>query len=413
MKKRLLVIILAVLIVVLSLPLWFALGDDIVLNQLLIGQAILRRSPMSLATAWDQYHTLYSLGLNELGAHKSEVIAYEEPRNFLGYLWRRLPSYAVVYPTETYYYYQVKMPDGVTISGNLRLLDAGSGIIRIGYFDKNKPHDEESENWVGAFGAEEGMIVRTISPNVFDATYNDKTIRFSLTDFAPVAPQNLKLLPEEEFVSQIFDESGIRFVLLYNTKTSTFYFVINDAVGINEEIQALEGPFSLGERTGYVYYKDSELNRTQLVAVRNDSIYDNSYFDGPFDQVPPRLPIKEKLEAAYPYVVYRGGIDEHGNFNNIPGSRVAISPYFDYDAAQDVPVHFSSCVAKIDPSDRWSCLAYEWKKDFHKTLEGSGSGHAVYFSQGWPANHEAKSSLAWPSTHEALDSSTWEPNYLP
>lgn len=357
--------------VVLMLPFFWAFPKDLTLNQLLIGQETLRNNPLSFTTLSDQLKTLYRLGLNEL-FNEPPSVDYTDPKQFFGYIFSRLPGYAVVYPTETYYYYQVVMPDGKHISGNLRLLDAQDGVMHIGYFDKNDPHNPDTESWAGDFGKAEGVDIKTINPYEFDVTYNEKTVRFKLSSFVHDTPKSLSLLPDEEFVSQIFDESGIRFSLLYNTSTASFYYVVNEDVGINEDIEALDDNYLLGKRTNYIYYRDSEYDRRLLVGVSENEIFQNSYYDGSFDQVPPRLSIKEKLELAYPYVKYRGGIDEHGNFKEIDGSRVAISPYYNYESLEDIKDYQSRCKREEGPSKFWSCLTYEWKKDFHKGLEADG-----------------------------------------
>lgn len=352
---------------VLMLPFFWAFPSDLTLNQLLIGQETLRNNPLSLSTLTEQLKSLYYLGLNEL-FNEPPIVDYTDPKQFFGYIFSRLPRYAVVYPTETYYYYQVLMPDGRHISGNLRLLDAQDGIIHIGYFDKNNPHDETTENWVGDFGVQDGVTIDTVDEYTFDVTYKGKTVRFALSDFVHEVPRSLSLLPEEEFLSQIFDESGIRFSLLYNSSTASFYYVVNEDVSFNEKTTALGNNYVLGRRTNYVYYDDPQHPRRLLVGVSEAEIMQNSYYDGPFDQVPPRLPIKSKLEAAYPYVKYRGGIDEHGNFKMIESSRVAISAYYNYGSISNLQNYQSRCTREVGVSKFWSCLTYEWKKDFHKGL---------------------------------------------
>ena len=383
---------------------------DFSLNQFFIYNHI--ENP-SMADRFVNWRSAYSLGWQRLSGNVPvNTVDYKKPADFFDYLFKRFPSYAVVYPTETYYYYTAPMADGTVISGNMRLLDAQDGILHIGYFDKNDPHNEGSSGWAADFGPEDGVSIKAISEFVFDVTYQGRTIRFSLSDFLHESPKELQLLAEEEFVSQIQDESGMRFFLLYNNKTASFYYLLNEENGVNETVNEFVDHYLLGSRTNYVYYYDRNYNRKILVGLSKQSIYNNDYYDGPFDQVPPRLPIKEKLEAAYPYVKYRGGIDAHGNFVEQEGSRVAISPYFDYENLSQLKNYLDRCTEDKGKSVFWSCLTYETKKDFHKTLEAgdypsSDSAHAIYVSQGWPANHSGEQSLTWPEDHIRSASLGW------
>ena len=325
------------------------------------------------ATTKDHIRNLqsaFSLGLRRVfGGMPDNNIDYYDPKIFFDYLFARLPSYAIVYPTETYYYYRTAMADGVTIAGNVRLLDAREGVLHIGYFDANNPHDAKSQSWTADFGEAEGVAVAQVEENQYDVTYKGRTVRFALSDTTHVRPVAVTLQDDETFIAQILDESAIRFFLVYNKTTDSFYYLLNDERGANENLVKRAGGYQLGTRTGFVYYDDAQTARKILVGVAKESIMGNTYYDGPFDQVPPRLPLKEKLEAAYPYVTYRGGIDAHGNFVNSPGSRVAISPYTDYTKLDTLTGYLDRCKQVESNSSRWSCFAYEWKKDFHRSLE--------------------------------------------
>jgi hypothetical protein len=401
------------IVVLLVIPFFYAFPDTFEVRQYGIAQQILAHNPLNVKELWRTVRSRYSFGVNNLLGSFDTGVDYSDPEKFFGYLFSRFPTYAVVYPTETYYYWTAVMADGKTLSGNMRLLDAQNGVLHIGYFDKNNPHDESSSGWVGDFGPAQGVVIEKIDPNTFDVTYAGKTIRFVLSDFVHDAPKKLTLLPEEDFVAQILDESGIRLFLLYNNQTNSFYFVLNEEASVNENLIEIKDRYLLGKTTSFVYYHDQNYDRKIMVGVSNKEIYNNSYYDGPFDQVPPRLPLKEKLEAAYPYVKYRGGIDEHGNFIALQGSRVAISPYYDYDDITELFNYLGRCNEEEGKSAFWSCLTYEWKKDFHKTLGVKTAPHALHISQGWPANHSGSISATWPKTHSASKSSTWTADFRP
>jgi hypothetical protein len=91
----------------------------------------------------------------------------------------------------------------------------------------------------------------------------------------------------------------------------------------------------------------------------------------PPSQVPPRLDIKKILEAAYPYVKARGGIGQHGNFAEISGNRVAISPYVQYQNLNEFCLKMSVALdlqiqGKAIP---YAGLVRESKANFHLTKQ--------------------------------------------
>ena len=116
-------------------------------------------------------------------------------------------------------------------------------------------------------------------------------------------------------------------------------------------------------RDSFFFYSD---DRLVLVGVLSDNIARNNYYDGPFDQVPPNLNIKQELETVYPYVKLRGGIDQHGNFVSQHGVRVAISPYIVYsdtsEFVKEVSKRFE--MAKRNNTSFLTELVYEWKSNF-------------------------------------------------
>ncbi len=413
MKKS--TILFLILLFLLVAPLFLALHNDVYLNQFMlqttwIGYGSFSELPSFLRSA-------YSLGWRLLLTVEKPLLNATDPQETLAYLFQYIPHHAYVYPTETYYYY--KFPLGnLTYAGNFRLLDAHEGKLHIGYYNLDQPH---GDIYYTLLDADDGIYITPLDNFTFAVTYNNMERIFHLSPLASQPPQQLRTLPEEEFIAHIIDESGIVLFLLYNTNTSSFYYVLDEEKPAMDNFYKLPSSYFLGQRTSYIFYKDQEYARKILVGVSQNNIYLNNYYDGPFDQVPPRLYLKEKLEAAYPYTKYAGGIDEHGNFYSFAGSRVAISPYLDYNDTANLFSYLDRCDSSSGKSIYWSCLTYEWKKDFHKTLEqqsiqqnltSSSDTHALYFSQGWPANHDGQISLQWPVDHTADVSSSWQPSHL-
>jgi hypothetical protein len=384
---------------------------DFELNQFWLQKNELRSGNISSEIVVDYTRSLFSLGYKlahaALSADETKLPDPYNPDEMLTYLFKNFPSYAVVYPTETYYYYRFTLA-GQPISGNIRLLDAHLGKVHIGYFFSKDP---QGGAFSKTFDVTNGLNVKDQSnreANFYRVSYGNQTVVFKLPN-----NQSQGALPkmneDERLVSWIQDESGVRFYLLFNQKTSAFYYLLDEHHAAPEDIEILESnpELLLGKRSSFIFYSDLAYNRKILVGVSLREVYENSYFDGPFDQVPPRLQLRDMLYRAYPYTALRGGLDEHGNFNKIAQTRVAISPYFQYDTIPNLVQQLSRCDRAEERSILWSCLTYEWKRSFHLTLQGNPGQHYIFTSQGWPANHQAHMSTSWPPQHLKESSRLW------
>lgn len=407
----------------LSLPFLFDLQTkDFSLNQFEIQSNEFKQGTISGSMFLDWLRSYYAL-LWQMIFNPPKLLAahvdFGNPDSVFTYLFERFPSYAIVYPTETYYYYNFSIPGATStklISGNMRFTNIHENILHMGYFDKKEPHGDFGFK---SFSESDGVTVKAISPSRYKVSYKNKDIVFKLNDIFTKPPKHLKTLPEEEFVAHIQDEAGVRLFLYFNNRTKSFYYILDEENGVPEKLTRFGDNYLRGERTSYVFYEDGDFERKILVGVLSENIFSNNFFDGPFDQVPPRLQIRDKLLAAYPYTGYDGGIDEHGNFLGFQkGSRVAISPYYDYTDENNLLEYTKKCdEKKQEKSEYWSCLVYETKKDFHKQLEaqnyGKDLGHFIYVSQGWPADHYGDASRSWPEDHVREESISWSPNHEP
>lgn len=355
----------------------------------------------------------------------------QDPMSVFRHIFLSMPDDATVYPTESYYYYQFDLGPR-RLSGNIRLLDAHEGKIHIGYFDVN----ETGVTKAATFGGSDGVVARTESPNVRTVTAFGRTVRFTLPPREAERPRSMRLASDERVLAGVFDESGLNFYMTYLDSVAGFLFVLDEERPVADTLIPLnEGSprFLIGRRTRYIFMQDEEYGRKILVGVHRKQVEQNSYYDGPFDQVPPRLGIRAELEAAYPYVKLRGGIDEHGNFISQSGSRVAISPYADYESPEKLVATLTKKLSAPGADDsvarRWLRVTYESKRDFHRKVEllseqqhanseagvpssySTGKIHLIYVSQGWPANHELGKSTAWPAEHIRDRSSGWPKNH--
>lgn len=240
----------------------------------------------------------------------------------------------MVYPTENYYYFQL-FAAGKTTWGNLRLdaSERDSGIIHLGYFryDENGI-DQDRDGGGKAFSATDGVIVIKVNPLLYSVRYMGKIVRFHLNDLGSEKPVKAGLSKNEVFVGPIFDESGIRFFLLFNEKEKHFMYILNEEAWVAEEFISIDEQIVRGTRTAFIFFEDTLFNRKILMAVNGRSTDRNNYYDGPFDQLPDNFAettnISKYIQKGYPYT--RGNIDKFGGFKDQQGARVVVFPYSVY-----------------------------------------------------------------------------------
>lgn len=354
----------------------------------------------------------FAPGVTATASSGDSEVSFADPLSVLEYVLRSSPEPAIVYPTEQYYYYRFSL-GGRSVSGNIRFVDANSGRISVGYFDAENPSDLQ----VRELGAREGVSVepdpdgRTI---IVGANGQRRTFLLDQEAFNGSPPA---LMDGERLVSGIRDESGYFLWLLYWHPGRCLYYVLNADKPVPErwvrgESQSVETWF--GEKSRFCFARHTPSGRLILVGVHRRNIELNTWYDGPFDQVPPRLPIRELLEEAYPYVKDAGGIDEHGNFVKMAGQRVAISPYMEYESGPSLEHTLQSLMTNDPTPLAWTKATYEYKRDWRapsvQTLE---STHVMTLSKRWPANHWGISSRAWgpAESHDAALSVSWPPNH--
>jgi hypothetical protein len=338
---------------------------------------------------------------------------FQSPRETLKYVLSHTPDEPVVYPTERYYYY--KFPMGARfISGNIRFADIEKGVISIGYFDAYSEREVVSREFHdGEDGVDLDLDAGTHSVRL---TIDGLSRRFSFDQSAFTNP-SFPLLDGERFISGIRDESGYYLHLLYWKPERSLYYVINPDIPTPEPLDKVSlGDLNLffGHESRYCFYEHGPTGRKILVGVHERNIRQNTWFDGPFDQFPPHLNVKSILEEAYPYVTDAGGIDSNGNFVNLPGQRVAISPYIDYAAGPALVEELRRRI-EDDPTPRaWIRATYESKRDWRAPSIGDvPPAHQAALSSSWPANHWGTASRLWGDAHAADLSVKWPANHEP
>ncbi len=331
----------------------------------------------------------------------SRSTIYQDPRAVLHHVLVWLPDNPVVYPSEMYYYFEFL--DGPhVLSGNLRFTDAHNGVLHMGYFDRTGNAENIAKSW----SEHEGVQVR-FNPDDSTMTirFEQHEKRFRIFD-PPTHPADATFADEPDlvFVTGLIDESGFHFDLFFSAMHNTFFYTRRSNCPFPAQMHVLDETSSykllMDSISRFVFLEQTEAPLI-LVGVDLANVVENNYYDGPFDQIPPRLPIKALLERAYPYVVYRGGINEHGEFIELSAQRVAISPYLQYGSVSDIRDHV---VLRYEHNEtgvsRWIGVTREWKQDFSPRVPPP-----------WPANHQVEDSSEWPRNHTMLPSRLWPANH--
>jgi hypothetical protein len=149
----------------------------------------------------------------------------------------------------------------------------------------------------------------------------------------------------------VFDESGIRFFLVFNKRLKIFHYVLDETVRVADELfpSRITNRILIGRRTGFAFYSDHRYNRRILIGVFEANASVNNYFDGPFDQLPDNFlkgdELRQAIVAADPR--QEGKIDSHGGSPD-GASRYLIGPYIYYRTDEDLlPIHECAVSKKI------------------------------------------------------------------
>ena len=338
--------------------------------------------------------------LRDVSADSLDIMG---PLSVAEFVLRHAPLSPVVYPTEHYYYFEFVYNER-RISGNLRFTDVSDGVLHIGYFDRF----DKGFLQYASLSAEDGLsVVWDPDSHRADVSLGDIRRKFAI----PIPETRVPVLGDGEVhIARILDESGFGLHLVFHEPSAQFYFLLaEDAPLPDRLVRIITDPVvEVGVRSRFIFLTDPTLGRRVLVGVNRASIAANDYYDGPFDQVPPDLSIRDRLEASYPYVKLRGGIDEHGVFKELKGQRVAISPYMEYSTLQEVRTRIElGYDSAVSSPYSFVALIHESKRDAHKRLLGKAGvepvsikAHDQEVSRTWPVRHWQRWSNHWPTGHQ-------------
>ena len=292
----------------------------------------------------------HPIDIAELNAGEAPAtLAIGEPSSVLAFVLRQVPERASIYPTENYYYFRF-VHKGAPYTGNIRLAaaDRDSGKVHFAY--GVAPTDRRPSPRVRhlILDASHGVVLSRLSAIEYRLEFRGRAITFVLNDLGAVKPPQKLLATDETFIGAIFDESSVRFFLLFNSRLKTFHYLLDETVPPADEWAAVGDGILIGKRTGFAFYRDGERKVLIGVNARNSQL--NTAFDGPFDQLPENSivgdALRDAITAADPAA--KGKIDRLGHYLDGSG-RYLIHPYLLYRVPDDLTVFHRCMISKSVP----------------------------------------------------------------
>jgi hypothetical protein len=294
---------------------------------------------------------------------RSTTLAVNDPMAIFAFVLNSLPDRVKVYPTENYYYFTF-IHGGTSYAGNIRIElgeDDKVTVHFVYYQDLSEWHEDSPLTHV-VLDASRGVEVEKIERLVYRLSYGGKSVVFALNDLSQVKPPESALARGEKFIGPIFDESGIRFFLVYNSKLKVFHYILDETVKVADEFfpTRRSDRILIGKRTGFAFYRDRLLDRKILVGVYEGNYRLNTYFDGPFDQLPDNFIEGETLRQAILEVSpgLKGKIDRFGSAPD--GTvRFLIKPYASYQTESQLYGVDKCARSRIQAPNYYECFVAE------------------------------------------------------
>jgi hypothetical protein len=295
-------------------------------------------------------------------AQNQPDFAIDDMASVLTLVLNSLPDKVKVYPTENYFYFYFDYR-GIRYSGNLRfdVADRDKGVVHFNYFKDFTDWQRDESGYSFVLGAKQGVTVTHAGKLAYDVAFKGKTVRFELNDLSGVKPPAGLMQKDESYIGPIFDESGIRFFLVFNQTEKVFHFLLDETATVPDQFNQVPGAdrISVGIRTGFAFYADRFASRKILVGVNQLNTSINNYLDGPFDQLPDNTLEGDVLERAILAVSpeSKAHIDRFGNSPD-GQTRFLIAPYMQYEDVSELGT-ISACAASEVPPVYYKCFSFD------------------------------------------------------
>jgi hypothetical protein len=287
----------------------------------------------------------------------------KDPMAVFAFVLNSLPDRVKVYPTENYYYFTF-IHGGAPYAGNIRieLGDDDKVTVHLVYYQDWSEWHQDSPLTHVVLNGSRGVAVERLDRLIYRLSYGRKSVVFALNDLSHVKPPAGALAQDEKFIGPIFDESAIRFFLVYNSKLKVFHYILDETVTVADEFfeSWRSNRILIGKRTGFAFYRDRRLERKILVGVYEGNCRLNTYFDGPFDQLPDNFIEGETLRQAILEISpgLKGKIDRFGSSPN-GEVRFLIRPYATYRTESELYGVDKCARARVRAASYYECFEAE------------------------------------------------------
>jgi hypothetical protein len=291
---------------------------------------------------------------------RESTLAIKDPFAAFAFVFESLPERVKVYPTENYYYFKF-LHNGVPYAGNIRIEpgDDDKVTVHFAYFEELTEWRDDAATQHVFLDAAHGVTVEKVERLVYRLTYGGKSVVFALNDLSQVKPPASALGPDEKFIGPIFDESAIRFFLVYNQRLKIFHYILDETEKVPDEFFPAKRTdrIIIGKRTGFAFYRDHKRERKILIGVFDANYRLNTYFDGPFDQLPDNFiegeTLREIILELSPGL--KGKIDRFGS--SWDGTiRFQISPYVPYRTQDDLYGAHACATSRLKAASYYQCF---------------------------------------------------------
>jgi hypothetical protein len=307
--------------------------------------------------------------------NRPSTLDVNTPMAVFDFVLSSLPERVKVYPTENYYYFTF-VSNGVPYDGNIRL-DASNrdqGKVIFAYSEDLQEWRDETPVQHLILDESQGVKLEKVANLVYRLTYKGKSVIFELNDLTNVKPPANALAPDEVFIGPSYDESGIRFFLVFDKRLKIFHFILDETVKVADQLEPTHQSdrIVIGKRTGFAFYRDHLRDRKIMIGAFEGNIRVNNYFDGPFDQLPDNFiqgdMLKDAIIAVEPAM--KGRIDRFGAWGD-GSERFAIDPYVPYRMVDDLTM-FDHCAKAREkqPASYYLCFAVDYDRGHRPHLRG-------------------------------------------
>jgi len=351
------------------------------LHRLVFIAAVMLSAAMPFAAAASERPRVYTNEQYIDDLTRPFSLPLDDPKAMLAFVLEGIPDQVNVYPTENYYYFNFHH-HGTRYAGNIRLdaKDRDEGKLHFAYFVELTEWVKDDEINYRIFGKDDGIVVERLEPLRYRVTLGSRSVVFQLNDLSKVVPPKTALGPDDQYLGPVFDESGIRFFLIFNRKLKIFHYVLDETVPVADELFPAQftNRILIGRRTGFAFYDEHRLKRKILIGVFEGNSSVNNAFDGPFDQLPDNFikgdELRDAIIAADP--AQAGRIDRHGGSED-GASRYLIGPYAYYRTEQELMAFHECATDRQLPRELyWACFVVRDDAGDESEDTGKGGGGA-------------------------------------